>query len=55
MNELQRLALKIDEFRKYLQNLIAEKENLADGQILYASEELDDLLNEYERFKRNMN
>lgn len=47
MNNLLELRIKINDFRKYLENLILKKENLQDPEILAASKTLDSLLNEY--------
>ena len=47
MDELKTLSIEIDKLRKYLHNLIDKKKDLADEEILAASEALDNSLNQY--------
>lgn len=49
MKELKELVLKIDEMRKYLNDLIKEKGNLLDYEVVVASQMLDSILNEYHK------
>lgn len=47
MHEVKELAQKIDEMRKYMNDLIKEKGNLLNQDVVVASQELDSILNEY--------
>lgn len=47
MKELKELLQKIDEMRKYMNDLIKEKGNLLDHEVIIASQMLDSILNEY--------
>lgn len=49
MEKLRMIDEKICEMRILLQGLIDEKSNLIDPQIVAASQELDEILNEYNK------
>lgn len=52
--EIKRLLDKVEYTRKILNDLIDEKQNCSDSEILVLSQELDQLLNEYdEHLKQN--
>lgn len=54
MEELKDLIEKIiRELKGKLNGLINNKNNLSDPEIINVSKELDEVLNEYERIKRN--
>ncbi|MCD3347797.1 aspartyl-phosphate phosphatase Spo0E family protein [Clostridium botulinum D/C] len=50
MSEVDEIIEKIEEMRKYLNDLINEKENLLDEEIIWASQTLDRILNDYNNF-----
>ncbi|MCD3351691.1 aspartyl-phosphate phosphatase Spo0E family protein [Clostridium botulinum] len=50
MSEVDEIIEKIEEMRKYLNDLINEKENLLDEEIIWASQTLDKILNDYNNF-----
>lgn len=47
MDKIEQLMLRIDEMRKQMNDLIQEKENLVDPEVVAASQELDSVLNDY--------
>ncbi|ERI94509.1 Spo0E like sporulation regulatory protein [Clostridiales bacterium oral taxon 876 str. F0540] len=47
MTNIEELALKIEELRSLMQELMKEKDNLIHPEVITASQNLDDLLNEY--------
>jgi len=53
MDRLRELQDKIKHFREYLHDLIKNKGNLQDPEIITASKMLDLLLNEYSNLKKN--
>lgn len=52
MAKLEELALKIEELRCLMQELMFEKDNLIHPEVVTASQNLDDLLNEYNELLR---
>ncbi|NSW91744.1 MAG: aspartyl-phosphate phosphatase Spo0E family protein [Firmicutes bacterium] len=48
MSELQDIILKINELKEKLTQLIDEKQDLLDSEVISASKKLDEALNEYE-------
>ncbi|WP_026887637.1 aspartyl-phosphate phosphatase Spo0E family protein [Clostridium beijerinckii] len=54
MGKLQNINRKINELRGILHELIEEKANLLDHEIILASKELDNALNEYNRLISEM-
>ncbi|WP_026888339.1 aspartyl-phosphate phosphatase Spo0E family protein [Clostridium beijerinckii] len=49
MKEMENINNKINVMRKLLQDLINEKSNLLDPDVILASQELDEILNEYNK------
>lgn len=47
MDNIEELTIKIDEMRKIMCDLIQEKSNLVDPDVVQASQNLDKALNEY--------
>lgn len=47
MSKVEELLLKIDETRKLMTDLMEEKENLLDPDVIEASQKLDKVLNDY--------
>lgn len=47
MKEIDRINLKIEDLREELQVLISKTTNLVDDDVVVASQNLDDALNEY--------
>lgn len=47
MNKIEELIQKIDETRKRMNDLIQEKENLVDPEVITVSQKLDSVLNDY--------
>ncbi len=54
MGKLQNINRKINELREILHKLIEEKANLLDHEIILASKELDNALNEYNKLISKM-
>ncbi len=56
MDEIQELIQKIDKTRKCMHDLIEEKSDLLDSQVIQASQMLDSVLDEYYKIlKRKKN
>ncbi|ADK15895.1 MULTISPECIES: aspartyl-phosphate phosphatase Spo0E family protein [Clostridium] len=53
MSEIERILQKITELRKELENLIEQKKNLLDPEVIVASQMLDSILNEYNKIIKN--
>lgn len=49
MQNIENINKKICKMRQALQDLINEKSNLLDPEIIFASQELDEALNEYNK------
>jgi Spo0E like sporulation regulatory protein. len=49
MKEMENINNKINMMRKLLQDLINEKSNLLDPDVILVSQELDEILNEYNK------
>lgn len=49
MSKVEKILIKIEEVRSLMYSLIEEKEMLTDTEIVLISQELDKLLNEYDR------
>lgn len=47
MEEIKVLAQKIDEMRKYMNEIIKQKGSLLNTEVIAASQKLDSILNEY--------
>lgn len=47
MDKIEELIIKIDEMRKTMCDLIQEKANLVDPEVVQASQNLDSVLNKY--------
>lgn len=55
MNEIQDIIKKIEKARKEMNDLISEKGDLLDQEVIIASQKLDSVLNEYNKvLKQNM-
>lgn len=52
MAELNKLICKIENLRKKLNDLILEKQDLLDPDVIDASKKLDEALNEYAKMKK---
>lgn len=55
MAELNKLICKIENLRKKLNDLILEKQDLLDPDVIDASKKLDEALNEYAKMKKKQN
>ncbi|OAA92072.1 aspartyl-phosphate phosphatase Spo0E family protein [Clostridium ljungdahlii] len=53
MDEIEGIFQKIAELRKELENLIEQKKNLLDPEVIVASQMLDSILNEYNKIIKN--
>jgi glutamate dehydrogenase/leucine dehydrogenase len=53
MNEIEEILQKIIELRKELENLIEQKKNLLDPEVIVASQMLDSILNEYNKIVKS--
>ncbi|AZV57715.1 aspartyl-phosphate phosphatase Spo0E family protein [Clostridium sp. AWRP] len=53
MSEIEEILQKITELRKKLENLIEQKKNLLDPEVVVASQMLDSILNEYNRIVKS--
>lgn len=53
MDKIDKLMLEIDEMRKQMNDLIKEKENLVDPEVVTASQKLDSVLNDYNNILKN--
>lgn len=49
MSELKELVKKIEDMRNYLNDLLLEKSNLLDEEVISASQALDKILNDYNK------
>lgn len=49
MEKMKRLVQKIDETRKFMNEMIKEKDSLLDPEVIAASQMLDSILNEYNK------
>lgn len=49
LDRVERIKCKINELRKKLIQLINEKQNLLDPDVVSTSQQLDDVLNEYNK------
>lgn len=54
MQEANELLAKIDDLRKSLGDLLAEKKDLLDSEVISASQRLDTSLNEYNRILKKL-
>jgi hypothetical protein len=48
MTQMEEIVINIEKSRKNLQNLINKKHSLIDGEIIHASQKLDNQLNMYQ-------
>lgn len=55
MEKFEGINNKISEMRQALQELIKQESNLLDPKIIAASQQLDDVLNEYNNMLKNAN
>jgi len=53
MDKIRELQDKIQHFREYLHDLVKNKKNLQDPEVITASKMLDSLLNEYCKLLKN--
>ncbi|OBR90277.1 MULTISPECIES: aspartyl-phosphate phosphatase Spo0E family protein [Clostridium] len=53
MSEIEEILQKITELRKELENLIEQKKNLIDPEVVVASQMLDSILNEYNKIVKS--